>query len=385
MSTVLLRPPPTRHPAATAAPVRVCFLIDELATAGTEMQLLALLRRLDRTRIEPYLCLLRGTNASSRALAPTDCPVIRLGVGSLARPATIRKVFQFARFLRASDIEVFQAFFPDSCYFGLLAAWLAGVPHRVRTRNNLGHWLTRPHRLLGRLLNRITTCSVTNCHAAAEALVAAEGAPPKSVMVLENGVDLERFNHVPPLRMPGPGEPVRIGIIANLRAVKGVDLLIEAAAQLSAEFPAAHFEVAGEGEERQELEARIAAHNLQGRFVLRGGISEIPSFLRWLHIAVLCSHAEGMSNALLEYMAAGRAVVATAVGAAPELIEDEQHGLLVCPGDAEALAAAIARLLHEPGLAEHLGRAARARIWHCYSREAMVQRFEEFYERLTGR
>jgi glycosyltransferase involved in cell wall biosynthesis len=329
------------------------------------------------------LCLLRGDRPASRALEPTDCPVLRLGVRSLARPSTVRQALRFACFLRRHRIEVVQAFFPDSCYFGLASAWWAGVPHRLRTRNNVGHWLTPQHRWLGRLLNRITTGSVTNCQAAAAALLAAEGPPPESVVVLGNGVDLDRFAAVPRLTMPPPGAPVRVGAVANLRPVKGLGVLVEAAALLSRDHPGITFEVVGEGNLRPSLEALIAGRGLAARFLLPGPVSDVPGFLAGIHVAVLCSHAEGMSNALLEYMAAGRAVVATAVGAAPELIADGRDGLLVPPGDTAALAAAIDRLVRKPGLAVRLAQAARARARQEYSREAMVQRFEEFYGRLA--
>jgi glycosyltransferase involved in cell wall biosynthesis len=367
------------------APVRVCFLIDELAAAGTEKQLIALLSRLDRTRVEPILCLLRGHSAASRALEPDGCRIVRLGVKSLRRPASLRRALWFARFLRKSRIEVLQAFFPDSCYFGLPAAWLAGVPHRVRTRNNLGHWLTPLHRWLGRLLNFVSTVNVANCRAAADALHASERPPQDSIVVLENGVDLERFQNIAPLEMQLAGEAVHIGALANLRPVKGLALLVEAASRLSAEHPTALFEVAGEGEQRPELERLIDRQRLQGRFHLAGAVSDASDFLARQHIAVLCSHSEGMSNALLEYMAAGRAVVATAVGAAPDIITDEVHGLLVPAGDPGALAQAIGRLLHEPELAMRLGREARNKACGRYSREAMVRRFEDFYEGLARR
>lgn len=111
----------------------------------------------------------------------------------------------------------------------------------------------------------------------------------------------------------------------------------------------------------------------------------MPGFLGGLDVAVLCSHAEGMSNALLEYMAAGRAVVATTVGAAPVLIEDGVHGLLVPPGDAQKLADGIERLLDDRELAQRLGAAARRRVWEQYGREAMIRRFEEFYLSLVPR
>jgi glycosyltransferase involved in cell wall biosynthesis len=363
--------------------VRVCFLIDELATAGTETQLLALLRNLDRRRVTPYLCLLRGDGAASRALEPADCPVLRLGVGKLLRLAALVKLARFARFLRRERIDVLQAYFPDSSYFGVPAAYLAGVPHRLRTRNNLGHWLTPLHRFLGRVLNLFTTGTVVNCEAARRALLADGGAPPESVTVLENGVDLDRFLAVPPLT-GRPAGVQRVGAVANLRPVKGLDVLLRTATLLADTHPLAVLAVAGEGELRASLERDIGVRGLAQRFLLPGSVADIPEFLADSHVAVLCSRAEGMSNAVLEYMAAGRAVVATAVGATPELIEDGVHGLLVPPDDPVRLARAIARLLDDPALARRLGEAARRRARQRYSREAMVRRFEDFYEHLKA-
>jgi glycosyltransferase involved in cell wall biosynthesis len=365
--------------------VRVCFLIDELAAAGTETQLLALIRYLDRRRVRPYLCLLRGDNPVSQALEPDDCLILRLGVGSLLRPATVVRAWRFIRFLRRERIDVVQTYFPDSSYFGVPAAWLAGVKHRLRTRNNVGHWLTPLHRRLGRALNVFTTRTIANCAAARQALLDAEQPRPETVLVLENGVDLERFAGIPSLAIRRATVEPRVGIVANLRPVKGLEVFVQAAARVRACHPRAVFAVAGEGELRAELERQAVAAGLSGRFALPGSASDVPGFLAGLDVAVLCSHAEGMSNALLEYMTAGRAIVATAVGAALELIEDGVHGLLVPPGDAARLADAIARLLKDRDLAQRLGEAARRRALQRYSREAMVQRFEDFYLSLVPR
>jgi glycosyltransferase involved in cell wall biosynthesis len=372
-----------RAAAPARPPVRVCFLIDELAPAGTETQLLALIRHLDRRRVRPYLCLLRGDSPVSQALEPDDCAILRLGVGSLHHPATLWRFGRFVRFLRRERIDVVQAYFPDSGYFGVPAAWLAGVRHRIRTRNNLGHWLTPLHRLLGRGLNVLTTCTIANCEAARQALLEVEKPAAESVLVLENGVDLERFGDIPPLAQRSPAAP-RAGVVANLRPVKGLDVFVAAAARLGDRHRRAVFAVAGEGELRASLEEQARRGGLEGRFQVLGSMADVPGFLAGLDVAVLCSHAEGMSNALLEYMAAGRAIVATAVGAATELIEDGTHGLLVPPGEAERLAEAIGRLLDDRQLARRLGEAARRRAWEHYSREAMVRRFEDFYEHLVA-
>jgi glycosyltransferase involved in cell wall biosynthesis len=368
---------------APARPARVCFLIDELATAGTETQLLALIRHLDRRRVRPYLVLLRGNDPRSQALEPAGCPVWRLGVRSLGRLAALLKAIRFVRFLRRERIDVLQAYFPDSSYFGVPAAWLAGVRHRVRTRNNIGHWLTPAHRFLGRVLNLFTTLTVANCHAAARALLADEGPPPDRVLVLENGVDLERFLALTAPRRR-PGGRARIGAVANLRPVKGLDVLMRAVARLAPAHPGLTLHIAGEGEQRPELEQLATELGLAARVNLPGAKRDVPGFLAGLDVAVLPSRAEGMSNALLEYMAAARPLAATAVGATADVIEDGVHGLLVPPGDDVALAEALGRLLRDPDEAGRLGAAARRRAQEQYSRRAMIERFEEFYTSLIS-
>jgi glycosyltransferase involved in cell wall biosynthesis len=363
--------------------VRICFLIDELAAAGTETQLLALIRHLDRQRFRPYLCLLRGDNPLSRELEPEGCPVLRLGVHRLLGLTALARAARFARFLRRERIDVLQFYFPDSSYFGLPAAWLARVPHRLRTRNNVGHWLTPLHRLLGRVLNLFATGTIANCAAASRSLLADERPDPVKVIVLENGVDLARFEAVPALARRQVGERKVIGMVANLRPVKGPDVFLQAAARVTQRNRDVLFRVAGEGELRPTLEREAARLGLEGRFQMPGSVAEVPGFLADLDVAVLASRSEGMSNAILEYMAAGRAIVATSVGATPDLIEEGTHGLLVPPGDADRLAEAIERLLRDPALAQRLGEAARQRACDRYSREAMVQRFEDYYQRLA--
>jgi glycosyltransferase involved in cell wall biosynthesis len=358
---------------AATRPVRVCFMIDELGTGGTESQLLALIRSFDRTRVEPFLCLLRGEEA------PDDCPVLRLGVRSLHRPSSLAAAWRLVRFLRRERIDVFQVYFQDSTYFGVPTAWLAGVPHVLRTRNNLGYWMTPWHRRLGRLCDLLADGLVANCDACRDAVVADEGLAPGRVVVLETGVDLARFPAT-----PVPAGTGRVGVTANLRPVKGLDVFVRAAAVVGAAHPGATFHLAGEGALRSDLERLAADLGLSRRLTLRGAERDVPGFLAGLDVAVLPSLTEGMSNALMEYMAAGRAVVATAVGGNVRLIEDGVTGLLVPPGDVGQLAAAVGRLLSDPALAARLGAAARRHVEARYSRPVMVRRFEAFYQGLTG-
>ncbi|MBO0697657.1 MAG: glycosyltransferase, partial [Zavarzinella sp.] len=143
------------------------------------------------------------------------------------------------------------------------------------------------------------------------------------------------------------------------------------------------FEVAGEGEQRPELERLIREARLVDRFQLLGPVHDVPSFLTGLDVAVLPSHSESMSNALLEYMAAGRAIVATDVGSNARLVRPGCEGLIVPPGDDGALQVAIFRYLESPPLARALGAAARLRAGE-FGREAMVRRFEDFFVSLVN-
>lgn len=361
--------------------MRVCFLIDRLSKAGTESQLLALIRHLDRRQVQPCLALLRGEDAESRALEPADCEVVQLGVGSLRHPSTWMKAVRFARWLRQRRTDVLQVYFPDSTHFGVAAAQLAGVRRLVRTRFNLGYWMKPLDRWLGRLHSQLADATIANCEACRESVIADEWAKPESVQVVENGVELERYAEIPLL--DGAAPPVRVGMTANLRPVKEPRLFIEAARRVAAEHPDAEFHLAGEGELRPALEQMIRDFDLQQSVFLHGRIDDVPGFLAGIDLAVLCSRSEGSSNAILEYMASGRAVVATAVGGTRQLIEDGVHGLLTPAGDATRLAGAISSLMRNPAQARALGQAARQRVCSRHDVRTRARRYEEFFRQLT--
>jgi glycosyltransferase involved in cell wall biosynthesis len=369
--------------ATAREPVRVCFMIDRLSRAGTETQLLALLRTLNPAHVQPSLVLLDGEDDLSRQLEPTDCPIVRLGVRKLMSFNAVGAARRLQAFWREQRPDILQVYFLDAAYFGTPLAKISGIRKVVRVRNNLGYWLTSKHRLLGRLLHPFVNLTLTNTSSGKQALIEREGHRSQRVEVLENGVDSGRFKR---FMLPDTSRSrVRVGCVANLRAVKNINGLLRAAKTAIERFPKLVFEVAGDGEERGELERLHSDLGLGDRFRFRGSISDVGEFLRTVDIAVLPSHSEGMSNALLEYMAAGRAVIATAVGSNPELVRHGKDGLIVPPGDEPALVEAIGNLLENPLRAAGFGASARKRVEAEYSREAMCRRFESFYRQLAAR
>jgi glycosyltransferase involved in cell wall biosynthesis len=214
-----------------------------------------------------------------------------------------------------------------------------------------------------------------------------------AIHCLPNGVDIQQFQPIEPGARDGlreslalPSQACVVLYVGRLEAVKGGDVLLRAWARLVDESGSRSLLLAmvGGGSERGRLiqlsrELGIAS---SVRFV---GLSDRVS--DWLHVAdlfVLPSRSEGLSNALLEAMACGLPAVATAVGGTPEVIKDGMNGLLVPADDESALANALGHLVDDPDLARLLGAAAYKTILEQYSMEAMVDRYVELYESLTG-
>ncbi len=331
--------------------IRICFVIDNLSRAGTEMQLLLLLKHLDRAQVQPYLCLLDGEGDSSRQLEPDDVPVLRLGVRRLKALHTARQAFRFRHYLKHNRIDIVQTYFPDSTRFAAPVAKAAGVRAVFGSRRNIGHAVSKSDAWIARIYNRFFIDKIiANCEADRQSVIEQENTSPENVVVIPNGIDLERFRHIATWTPKPNGQPRKVGMVGNLREVKGPDIFIRAAKAVLDKHPDTRFEIAGGGEPEpyQEL---IDDLGLRDCVYLLGPVVDIPTFLATLDIAVLPSRAEGLSNALIEYMAAGRPIVATDVGGNTELIQSKIQGLIVPANRTDALAQAVLEFLDMPDVA----------------------------------
>lgn len=179
---------------------------------------------------------------------------------------------------------------------------------------------------------------------------------------------------------PMPGTPL-VGVIARMDPVKGHVVLLDAALTLKGRVPGLSVLCAGEGPQLKRLSWRLKPQGLDGVVRLLGRVPDRWAFLADCRVGVVASiGSEAVSRAALEWMAAGRPLIATEVGGIPDLVEDGVTGLLVPPGDAAALAAAIKALLDDPAGAEAMGRAARARWENEFSLEPFFQRTMAVYD-----
>jgi glycosyltransferase involved in cell wall biosynthesis len=360
-----------------ARPIKVLFCIDRLTTGGTEKQLAALLRILDRDRIEPALCTL---HPSSTDLSSLGCDFIELNGGAALSASAARRAIALRRYLRRHAVDVVHAFFQDPPMLAVAAA-LGGRrrPLVVASFRDLGFWHTPAKLRRMRWAYRLCDVFTANSRAVAEAAVASYGLGSRRVEVIYNGVA------IPATRACGSGGDCRVAVVANLnRPVKRVDLFLEAAKVVLERTPNARFVVLGDGPLRPALEQRAAALGLLDALTFAGSVDDIADRLRTVDIGVMPSDSEGLSNAVLEYMAAGLPTVARAVGGNPEAVIDGVTGRLTADDRPASMAEAILWYLeHEQERRAH-GDRAREVARDRFSLETCARRHQEFYAELVG-
>ena len=209
----------------------------------------------------------------------------------------------------------------------------------------------------------------------------------QKVRLIRNGVDVQRFAAVAQRRVYRSFgvAPLRIGLVGRLAPEKGVDLFLRAAAQVCSQEPEVEFVVAGDGPERAALKALIRELGLERSAFLAGQQESMVEFYASLDVLVSASRQEGLPIALLEGMASGLPLVATAVGAVPSLVVDGETGLLVEAGSPELLSQAMLRLLPEVRARERSGRAGRDRVLAEFSAQRMAAEYLTVYQHALAR
>jgi glycosyltransferase involved in cell wall biosynthesis len=366
--------------------VRVVYLIDKLHRAGAQVHLGQLAAGLDRERFETeVICLLEGGPVADE-LRARGVRVEVLGLGILYAPRGLAGLSRLARCLRRSRADVLHTYLVSANIYGTLAGRLGRVPAVITSRRDTGfsrNWRLRLFEewLVNPLVDRVVAVSP----AVADSARGERGLHADRIVTIENGVDVaaqepERGLREEARRSWGlTAEDAAIGVVGHHSPIKGHADFLYAAALIVAADRRARFFLIGDGPLRPSLEALAGKLGIADRVVFTGARQDVPRLLAMLDVVVLPSHAEGMSNALLEAMAMGRPVVATAVGGNPDVVRDHVTGLLVPPRDPQALAAGVAEMLADPGTAADLGAAARCWVRENLSRERMLRRYEELY------
>lgn len=305
-----------------------------------------------------------------------------------------RGVRRLRRLLRRQRIEVLQTFSHYSNVLGPMVARGTGVrvcvtSQRMRLEGR-SPWLLRADRWISR--SRLAQRMVAVSESVRTYCIEDEGIAPDHVVTIANGLDIENWPSNgqaadrTSLRQTLGIEPdaPMVTTVARLHPQKGYEHLLEAVPGVLEAHPSAHFVWVGDGELEDALSQRIHSAKLEGRVHLTGARSDVPDLLAASDLFVLPSLWEGMPNAVLEAMAAGLPVVATAVDGTPEIVAEGETGWLVPPADGASLREAIRQALGDPARREAMGRAGRQRVERHFSLTRYVDQFEQLYAQLLG-
>ncbi|MFY3745956.1 glycosyltransferase [Anaeromyxobacter sp. Red801] len=364
---------------------KVLVFQNRFLLGGQERQTVLNVRTMDRGRWEPVVACLHLEGEHLDDLARAGIRPVLFDVGRrMLRPNTAWQVSRIARFVREQGIALVHAQDIYTNVLGSLAARLAGVPVIV-TRVDLGHHITGYRRPLTRLACLRADRVLVNAMCIRD-LVIREGVEPDRVAVVRNGVDLRELDRAA-RELPDPGLPdgAWIANVANMHhPVKGQTDLLVAFREVLREHPSARLALVGDGVRRPLLERLAGQLGVAARVHFLGFRRDAPAVLARCAAAASSSHAEGISNAVLEAMAMRLPVVATAVGGSPELVRDGTTGWLVPPGSPGALARRLCDALADRERARRMGARGRALVEREFELGQMRLGYDALYEELAG-
>ncbi len=383
--------PVTPRPAALAhlGRPRLLILTVGFAVGGAEQLVLTTAPRLQRDGFEVTVACLKGWGVLGNELEARGVRSIALGATGMF---DLRVLGRLLSILRRDRIQIIRGHLFWANLVARIVGRLASVPVIVTTHHDTFSWMRWYHRLAERLTaplsDVVTTCSESVRRQAMETF----GLGPGRVRTLRNAIEIpdvipDTATRARVRRELGasPGD-LLIGTLGRLdEPKKGLAVFLAAARLLSREFPRLRFAIIGAGPARASLEERAAREGVSHCTVFPGIRRDVPEIMRALDLLAQPSLWEGFGLTIVEAMAVGTPVVASRVGGIPEVVEEGVTGLLVPPGDPQALASACARLLKDPESAARMGQAGIARARTEFGIERLVREIEVLYRELLDR
>lgn len=315
-------------------------------------------------------------------------PVIDFPLTSFYDANAVHQTRRFVSYLKKHQIKIVHSHDFYSNIFGMSGAALAGIRGRIASKRETTGTRTLAQKTVERYAFRLAHAVVANAAAVKDHLIN-EGVQSDKIAIIYNGIDLTRFHqdgdvhaalHRLDLAMIA-GRPL-VTMVANFEyKIKDHQMLLRAAHRVKPEVPEAAFVIAGEGELRAETEKIAAELGLSESCLFIGRCASVPDLLAASDICVLSSQAEGFSNSILEYMAAGCAVVATDVGGASEAIVEGLTGHLVNAGDDRGMAERIISLLRDPDKRRAMGLNGRQRVEERFSCQSRLKNTSDLYRK----
>jgi glycosyltransferase involved in cell wall biosynthesis len=370
----------------------VLFIIDELCEmGGAERVLFKMIRTLPQDLFRCSLITFR-INREAEEVRNIACPVYVLPLKKTYDWNALKVAKQIRRFIRREKVSIVHTFFETSDLWAGPIAKLSGCPVLISSRRDLGILRSLKHRIAYKFFRSLYDSVLAVSPQVREFCIQQDGLNPAKVQTLFSGLETERVakatcRTIMRRRMDIPETVPVITTVGNIRRVKGIDVLVEAAAVVCRKHPHALFLVVGRKSEEeycQELENKISSLELCGNFRFLGSSEDVFSILRMSDIFCLPSRSEGFSNALIEAMACRLPCVATDVGGNREVLEHGQTGFIVASEDHQDLAERLVYLLDDPSLATEMGLRGEEVIQNGFTAQVMMKNLVGVYQGLLA-
>ena len=371
--------------------IRIMHVVDTLETGGLENGVVNLIQRMDPARFEHIVCAMRNLGPLADRLPASRVRIMCLDKAALG--------FSFLAGQLARRIRQESPHIVHSRNWGTMEAILAGWWHRGAALVHSEHGVesadagSEPirRRIFRRLVYHLADKVFSVSYQLRDYHARRTGFPASRMEVIHNGVDTGRFCPDPSTRdlirrrLGIRPEEFCIGAVGRLEPVKDLRTLLRAVAAFPQACTNWRLLIAGDGRDLPALREFVNSRSeLQSRIAFLGDVSNIPDVLNALDTYVISSRSEGISNSLLEAMATGLPVVASAVGGNLEVI-NEGSGLLFPTEDYHGLAERLLVLRGDSELRRRLGRSALLRVKQDFSMESMVSNYERLYGSLATR
>ena len=365
---------------------RVAHFVFDLIRGGTEGQCARIAMGLAQRGLPHRVAVFHRRGFFLDAVESACGPVREVAIRHVVQPATVIEVARFAAWLRKERIDLLHAWDADAAIFGQFAAQMAGVKFAT-SRRDLGQIYPRWKLALMRRADRVAVRIVANAEVIRKQF-ASQGVAEGKIDVLPNLLDLDDFDERARRSCPQAGRlPVgrRMVVVNRLDPEKHTGLLIEALPLVRKEMSDAVLVIVGDGPEMPTLRAQAAAMGVTEAVCFLGEVADVPALLAQCEAGALVPNLnEGLSNTILEYMAAGLPVLATDCGGNSELVNDDETGALVAVDASPQKVAEIwRRLVGDRSAARSMGAKGRQKVSSEFSPEEALCRFEAFY-RLLG-
>lgn len=378
---------PFLSPEANSSPCKATvFLVTVgLGIGGTEAQLMEIAEHLDPERFAVTVVSLKGEGAIAEEMCKRGIKVVALnGAGKM----DARVFFRFFSLVRAEQPDVIHSFLPLANYVGMIVGRMLGISVLIASYRGVEQQRSKfwvwGDRLVVRLAQATTCCS----DAVRQSVIEWFGGDTSKYITIYNGIDIERFHRVSTLTKSDLGlrEGIAtIGTVCRLdEPTKGLAVLLKGIAQLNqiSNIPPFQLLLVGDGPSANSLRRLSEELALNEIVVFAGLRCDVEQILPLLDLFVLPSLSEGFGIALVEAMAAGCPVVATAVGGIPEVVQTGRTGMLIPAGDSKALTEALADLLKDQSKARVFGRDGQRWVGTQFAVSTMVHHHESLYKRL---